>query len=50
MDTRLWIFFYRNFYWGKRQLVQNAQNIGMVDTVFEELESDKSFIETCDFP
>jgi hypothetical protein len=25
----------------------NAQNIGLVDTVFEELVSDKSFIETC---
>jgi hypothetical protein len=30
-------------------LVQNAQNIGLVDTVFEELVSDKSFIETCNF-
>jgi hypothetical protein len=29
--------------------VQNAQNIGLVDTVFEELVGDKSFIETCDF-
>jgi hypothetical protein len=29
--------------------VLNAQNIGLVDTVFEELVSDKSFIETCDF-
>jgi hypothetical protein len=27
----------------KRCLVQNAQNIGMVDTVFEELVSEKSF-------
>jgi hypothetical protein len=26
--------------------VQNAQKIGLVDTVFEELVSDKSFIET----
>jgi hypothetical protein len=33
----------------KRRFVQNAQNIGLVDTVFEELVSDKSFIETCDF-
>ena len=33
----------------KRRLVQNAQNIGMVDTVFEELVSVKSFIETCNF-
>jgi hypothetical protein len=33
----------------KRQLVQNSQNIGLVDTVFEELVSDKSFIETCNF-
>jgi hypothetical protein len=33
----------------KHQLVQNAQNIGLVDTVFEELVSDKSFIETCNF-
>jgi hypothetical protein len=32
----------------KRWFVQNAQNIGLVDTVFEELVSDKSFIETCD--
>jgi hypothetical protein len=33
----------------KRRFVQNAQNIGLVDTVFEELVSDKSFIEICDF-
>jgi hypothetical protein len=33
----------------KRQLVQNAQNIGMVDTGFEELVSDKPFIETFNF-
>jgi hypothetical protein len=29
----------------KRRFVQNAQNIGLIDTVFEELVSDKSFIE-----
>jgi hypothetical protein len=33
----------------KRCFVQNSQNIGLVDTVFEELVSDKSFIETCNF-
>ena len=33
----------------KRRLVQNAQNIGIVDTIFEELVSDKSFTETCNF-
>jgi hypothetical protein len=33
----------------KRRFVQNAQNIGLVDTVFEEIVSDKSFIETCNF-
>jgi hypothetical protein len=33
----------------KRCFVQNDQNIGLVDTVFEELVSDKSFIETCNF-
>jgi hypothetical protein len=33
----------------KRRFVQNAQNIGMVDTVFEELVRDKSFIEACNF-
>jgi hypothetical protein len=33
----------------KRRFVQNAQNIGLVDTAFEELVSDKSFIETCNF-
>jgi hypothetical protein len=33
----------------KRHFVQNAQNIGLVDTVFEELVSDKSFIETYNF-
>jgi hypothetical protein len=33
----------------KRQSVQNAQNTRMVDTVFVELVSDKSFIETCTF-
>jgi hypothetical protein len=32
-----------------RRFVQNDQNIGLVDTVFEELVSDKSFIETCNF-
>jgi hypothetical protein len=30
----------------KHRFVHNAQNIGLVDTVFEELVSDKSFIET----
>jgi hypothetical protein len=33
----------------KRLFVQNMQNIGLIDTVFEELVSDKSFIETCNF-
>jgi hypothetical protein len=33
----------------KRRFEQNAQNIGFLDTVFEELVSDKSFIETCNF-
>jgi hypothetical protein len=33
----------------KRCLVQNAQNIGMADTVFEALVDDKSFLETCNF-
>ena len=33
----------------KRCLVQNAQNIGMVNTVFEALVSDKPFTETCNF-
>jgi hypothetical protein len=33
----------------KRRFVQNAQNIGLVDTVFEGLVSDKSSIETCNF-
>jgi hypothetical protein len=33
----------------KRRFVQNAQNIGMVDTVLEELVRNKSFIETCNF-
>jgi hypothetical protein len=32
-----------------RVFVQNAQNISLVDTVFEELVSHKSFIETCNF-
>jgi hypothetical protein len=31
------------------RFVQNAQNIGLVDKAFEELVSDKSFIETCNF-
>jgi hypothetical protein len=31
------------------RFIQNAQNIGLVDTVFEELVSEKSFIENCDF-
>jgi hypothetical protein len=30
----------------KRRFVQNAQNTGLIDTVFEELVSDKSCIET----
>jgi hypothetical protein len=33
----------------KRCFIQNAQNIDLVDTVFEELISDKSFKETCEF-
>ena len=33
----------------KRRFIQNVQNIGLVDTVFDELVSDKSFIETCNF-
>jgi hypothetical protein len=33
----------------KRWLIQNAQNIGLVDTIFEELVSNKSFTETCNF-
>jgi hypothetical protein len=33
----------------KRCLVQNAQNIGMVDTVFEALVDYKTFLETCNF-
>jgi hypothetical protein len=32
-----------------RHLVQNEQNIGMVDTVFEVLVNDISFSETCNF-
>jgi hypothetical protein len=32
----------------KRRFVQNAQNMGLVDTVLEELVSDKSFIKTYD--
>jgi hypothetical protein len=31
----------------KLRFVQNAQNIGLVDNAFEDLVSDKSFIETC---
>jgi hypothetical protein len=30
----------------KRSLVKNAQNIGMVDSAFESLFDDKSFLET----
>jgi hypothetical protein len=30
-------------------LIQNAQNIGLVDTVIEDLVSNKSFIETYNF-
>jgi hypothetical protein len=30
-------------------LAQNAQNTGMVDTIFEALVSDKSFLESCNF-
>ena len=33
----------------KRCSVQNAQNAGMVDTIFEALVSDKSFLETSNF-
>jgi hypothetical protein len=33
----------------KRLFTQNSQNIGLVDTVFEDLTSDKAFIETCNF-
>jgi hypothetical protein len=33
----------------KRRFLQNAQNIGLVDTIFEGLVIDESFIETCNF-
>jgi hypothetical protein len=33
----------------KRWFVQNTQNIGLVDTVVEELVSDKTFMEICNF-
>jgi hypothetical protein len=33
----------------KRRLIQNAQNIGLVDTVLEDLVSNKSSTETCNF-
>jgi hypothetical protein len=33
----------------KRRFVQTAQNIELIDTVFDELVSVKSFIETCNF-
>jgi hypothetical protein len=33
----------------KRCFVQNAQNIDLVDTVFEEQVIDKLFLETCNF-
>jgi hypothetical protein len=33
----------------KRRFVHNMQNIGLVDTVLEELVSDKPFIEACNF-
>jgi hypothetical protein len=33
----------------KHCFVQNFQNIRLVDTVFEELVSDNSFIEICNF-
>jgi hypothetical protein len=33
----------------KRRFVQNARSIGLVDTAFEELVNDNSFLETCDF-
>jgi hypothetical protein len=33
----------------RRCVVQNAQNIGLVDTVFVKIVSNKSFIETCNF-
>jgi hypothetical protein len=32
-----------------RDIVYNAQNIGMIATVFEELVRNESFIETCNF-
>jgi hypothetical protein len=34
----------------KRRFVQNAQNIGLVDTIFEELVSDKSFYRSLKYP
>jgi hypothetical protein len=33
----------------KHRFVQNAQNIGMVDTVLEELVRNKSLVENCNF-
>jgi hypothetical protein len=34
----------------KRPFVQNAQNIGSIDTVFEEIVSDKPFYRNLQFP
>jgi hypothetical protein len=48
MPSQNWLYLGNNEI-NKRRFVQNAQNIGLVDTVFEELVSDKSFVETFNF-
>jgi hypothetical protein len=59
MDPRLWRCLQRLVLQGqktwndykikKRWFIQNAQNIGLIDTFFEELVSDESFIEIYNF-
>jgi hypothetical protein len=44
-----WIQDYEDAFTELALIGQKTWNIGLVDRVFEELVSDKSFIETCDF-
>jgi hypothetical protein len=55
MPSQNWLYLGKRKTWNndeikKRQFVKNSQNIGLVDTVFEEIVSDESSIEICDFP
>jgi hypothetical protein len=53
-DTFTELVIFAQKYWDdddaeKRRLIQKGQNIGLLDAVIEELVTDKSYLETCNF-